>query len=109
MCEALAKIFHVSTFDDVLSSIEKEHGVLPYVVATSAKATNHTLDYESFRRLVPSLNRPILFLFGTAWGMHSSLIDRADYRLDPIFGPGDYNHLSVRSAVAIILDRLFGE
>ena len=35
-------------------------------------------------------------------------IDMADYLLDPVEGYTDYNHLSVRSAVAIILDRLAG-
>ncbi len=32
-----------------------------------------------------------------------------DYILEPIYGHGEYNHLSVRSAVSIILDRLRGE
>jgi hypothetical protein len=32
----------------------------------------------------------------------------ADSTLAPIQGFSDYNHLSVRSAVAIILDRLMG-
>jgi len=34
--------------------------------------------------------------------------DDSDYVLAPIEGKG-YNHLSVRSAVAIILDRLLGD
>ncbi|RLB43293.1 MAG: hypothetical protein DRH23_16495, partial [Deltaproteobacteria bacterium] len=33
---------------------------------------------------------------------------RADVFLEPIVGPTDFNHLSVRAAVAITLDRLFG-
>jgi hypothetical protein len=33
----------------------------------------------------------------------------ADYILDPLVGSGNYNHLSVRSAVAIMLDRLLGK
>ncbi len=36
-------------------------------------------------------------------------MDNADFFLEPIKGPSDYNHLSVRSAVAIVLDRLLGE
>ena len=32
-----------------------------------------------------------------------------DYILEPVYGSCDYNHLCVRSAVAIILDRLAGE
>lgn len=107
--EALAYIKLVAAFDDVLSGIEKEHGVLPRVIATSARPGERTLDYESFRNIIPNIKQPLLFIFGTAWGLHDALVDRAEYRLDPIYGPADYNHLSVRSAVAIILDRLFGE
>jgi hypothetical protein len=33
----------------------------------------------------------------------------ADYVLDPVLGNTDYNHLSVRSAAAVILDRVFGK
>jgi hypothetical protein len=47
-------------------------------------------------------------MFGTGWGMSQELLDRADIFLDPINGPKEYNHLSVRSACAIMLDRLFG-
>ncbi|HAX46903.1 MAG TPA: hypothetical protein DCX78_08785, partial [Nitrospina sp.] len=40
------------------------------------------------------------------WGLEKSILTEADYVLDPIDGVGEYNHLSVRAAVAIILDRL---
>ena len=49
---------------------------------------------------------PQVILFGTAWGLAPELLDSADQVLKPIEGTGRYNHLSVRSAVAIILDRL---
>jgi hypothetical protein len=52
--------------------------------------------------------QPFLLMFGTGWGMSDELMSRADYVLKPINGPTDYNHLSVRAACAIILDRLFG-
>jgi len=48
-----------------------------------------------------------LILLGTGWGMPEELVSSCDYILEPILGPGDYNHLSVRNAAAIILDRLF--
>jgi hypothetical protein len=51
-------------------------------------------------------NRAFLLLFGTAWGLDPTVIDTADYTLEPIRGRTDYNHLSVRSAVAIVVDRL---
>jgi hypothetical protein len=49
-----------------------------------------------------------LFLFGTGWGLAKEVTDQVDGFLPPILGGGDYNHLSVRSAVSIILDRLLG-
>ena len=45
-------------------------------------------------------------LFGTGWGLEKSILTEADYVLDPIEGVGEYNHLPVRAAIAIILDRL---
>jgi hypothetical protein len=54
--------------------------------------------------------RPVLVLFGTGWGLSPALIDDADVRIEPIRARGEtgYNHLSVRAACAITLDRLLG-
>jgi hypothetical protein len=52
--------------------------------------------------------QPYLLVFGTAWGLAEPFISEADYILEPISGRTDYNHLSVRSAAGIILDRLLG-
>ena len=52
---------------------------------------------------------PHLLVFGTAWGLTETFISEADYVLEPITGAENYNHLSVRSAAAIILDRLLGK
>jgi tRNA (guanine37-N1)-methyltransferase len=52
--------------------------------------------------------RPFLLLFGTGHGLAQEVLERADLALPPI-RPGSYNHLSVRAACAIILDRLFGD
>jgi tRNA (guanine37-N1)-methyltransferase len=106
--EALRFIQSVATFDDMLSSISAQHGVLPKIIVTSARPGDRMVSYDDFKHVIPCIEEPLLILFGTAWGMHQDLIDQADYRLLPIVGPGEYNHLSVRSAVAIILDRLFG-
>ena len=56
--------------------------------------------------------RPVAIVFGTGWGVHESFYPAVDRILTPIYGPEGkegYNHLSVRSAVAIILDRLLGQ
>ena len=50
-----------------------------------------------------------LLLLGTGWGLTEEEMHTADFRLRPIYGTADYNHLSVRSAASIILDRLLGE
>jgi len=53
-------------------------------------------------------SKAILLLFGTAWGLDREILESVDYILDPIEGGTEYNHLSVRAAAAIILDRLAG-
>jgi hypothetical protein len=50
-----------------------------------------------------------LLILGTGWGLSENFMDEADYVLDPVLGNTDYNHLSVRSAAAVILDRVFGK
>ena len=55
------------------------------------------------------VGQPFLLVFGTGWGLTEEMFDRADFALEPIKGAGDYNHLSVRAAAAIMLDRLLGE
>ncbi len=52
--------------------------------------------------------RPVLIILGTGWGLTENIFSQSDYVLEAIEGASDYNHLSVRSAAAIILDRLLG-
>jgi hypothetical protein len=52
--------------------------------------------------------KPILLLLGTGWGLTETVLAQADHVLEPIMGRTDYNHLSVRSAAAIIFDRFLG-
>lgn len=53
-------------------------------------------------------NLPILLLFGTGWGLAPEVIDMANFKLGPIVGRSEdgFNHLSVRSAVAIYLSQV---
>jgi len=76
-------------------------------VVTSASHRPGNLSFGKFRKMLKDGNLFLLIL-GTAWGLPEKFIAEADYILNPVIGNTDYNHLSVRSAAAIILDRLFG-
>jgi hypothetical protein len=91
----------------MLSELEAEHGAQPRVVATSARENGSNLGFSDLATLAGD-GRPLVLLFGTAWGLADEILEGADHRLVPINGNGTYNHLAVRSAVAIILDRLLG-
>lgn len=95
------------SLQDVLMEMEADTGEKPQVVVTSARMDKSDLSYPAIRDLAGD-SRPILLLFGTAWGLAPELMTAADYRLAPISGAGSYNHLAVRSAVSIILDRIMG-
>ena len=58
------------------------------------------------REKIETEKNPFLLLFGTGYGLSSEIIENADYMLKPIVGSEEFNHLSVRSAASIILDRL---
>ncbi|MDD4321073.1 MAG: RNA methyltransferase, partial [Acidaminococcaceae bacterium] len=58
------------------------------------------------RKLLKQGQEPIFLLLGTGFGMEKETMAKFDLILEPIWGPGSYNHLCVRSAAAIMLDRL---
>lgn len=89
---------------EAISDIEEVEGEKPLLVATSAKRQEKTVAYKKIAEMAGT--KPVLLLFGTGWGFVPDIMDEADYAAEPIEGAGDFNHLSVRSAVAIILDRV---
>uniref|UniRef100_A0A7C4GE92 RNA methyltransferase n=1 Tax=Fervidobacterium thailandense TaxID=1008305 RepID=A0A7C4GE92_9BACT len=107
--DALSIVELKSYLEDVIAAIEHEEGARPIIIFTSAKVRSDTITYEEGRRIILETERPVLLLFGTGWGMPKELEEMCDYSLEPVRGKGDFNHLSVRAAVAIILDRLIGE
>ena len=79
------------------------------VVMTGAQGRPGSITTEVMAEMIKNDSQPYLLVFGTGWGMTEEVFSLADIILEPIRGPVPYNHLSVRSAAAIILDRLFGE
>ena len=69
---------------------------------------HNMVNYSDIKRKLTTDDTPYLFLFGTGCGLAKEVLDNSDYILKPVGSYYDYNHLSVRSAVAIILDRIFG-
>ena len=92
---------------DVTEDIKGVENSYPKTVTTCARRYPASIGYAEFREILEN-GMPHLLIFGTAWGLAESLISQADFLLEPITGTTGYNHLSVRSAAAIILDRLLG-
>lgn len=108
--EALVAVRVADTLADAVKVVADAEGAVPRVVATSARRVDG-VESVSYKALRADLNRdgaPVLLVFGTGWGLAPEVMDQVDALLPPILGPVDYNHLSVRSAVSIILDRLMG-
>jgi hypothetical protein len=88
-----------------IAALEGEH---PLLIATDARHRDgHSISYREGGDLIVSA-RTVFLLFGTAWGLDRAVLEKADYILDPIMGRTAYNHLSVRTAAAIVIDRLVG-
>lgn len=102
---ALSLIRICSTLDEVIAGIVEKNGEEPFTIATCARPGCKTLDYSAVRKM-DAEGKQVLLLFGTAWGLAPEILDHVDGVLPPLRGAGEYNHLSVRSAVSIILDRL---
>jgi len=107
--EAFAILHRTENLTRVVAEIETETGQRPLTVATDARSYPNTVSYRSLKEEIFTSDNVYLLLFGTGWGMERTLMEQCDYILEPIAADSDYNHLSVRSAVSIIIDRLLGE
>lgn len=106
--KAFERVSLIPTLEETLEDIRQETGQTPLTVTTDARVYPNTVGYKNLREKIAD-GQPYLILFGTGWGIEKETMLKTDYILEPIYGPGEYNHLSVRSAVAIIIDRLLGE
>jgi tRNA (guanine37-N1)-methyltransferase len=104
---ALQLVRTAASLDDVIASLDS-----PVVVGTSANPAS----FPGVPRRTPdqlcaelaTVSAPMVLVLGTGWGLADSLIPSVSRVLAPIEGATTWNHLSVRSAGAILLDRLFG-
>jgi hypothetical protein len=104
---ALDLISVQDSLESTQTDIELREKMRAVTVVTSAREYPECRTIEEIQSLMLG-GRPWLLLFGTAWGLTPSCMIQADHILTPIYGVSGYNHLSVRSAVSILLDRLVG-
>jgi tRNA (guanine37-N1)-methyltransferase len=110
--EAFSK---VKVFDDIegaVLDIEAQTGQCPRLAATSARLDRRkqappALTFGEVRSWL--VNSPVLLIFGTGHGLAEEVLSKTDGIVRPLRYLDDYNHLSVRSAVAIIVDRLIAD
>jgi tRNA (guanine37-N1)-methyltransferase len=101
----LVKLFE--TLDSAISEVEKIEGEKPVLLGTDASPKRKYISCEEIRKIL--WEKPVVLVLGTAWGLCDEVLDRCDYFLEPIWGRLDpYNHLSVRSAASIFIDRILG-
>lgn len=130
--EALESVRFMRTFQEAYNEVSVETQMLPFVVMPDARDLTEEFGpswsyeelrsrWESAQENGPGLTqnelsqRPLMIVFGTGWGISPSFFGQVDKTLKPLRRAGlqgaerGYNHLSVRAAAAIVLDRLFGD
>lgn len=95
----------VPDLDAAIEAVREQAGRAPRTVATSAQPHPRAIEFAELRLLLQR-GDPHLLLLGKASGLAEDLLARADLRLRPIDAGTGWNHLSVRSALAIMIDRL---
>jgi len=103
--QALDCLQVVDSFDAAFS--DWRHRNRQQGIAVLTGASHRTgIDYAEARVLAEQ--HPLLLVFGTGHGLAPALYTHERPCLKPVRA-GRYNHLSVRTAAAVILDRLVGE
>ena len=104
--EAMKGIEVVPTLEAAGEAVQSREEKNPHVMATDAAPRGgRAMGFVEAGDLLRS-GGPVLLLLGTAWGLHQDVLEHADSVLEPVQGVDGYNHLSVRTAAAVILDRL---
>lgn len=100
--DALAIVKVVSTLEEA----EAACGEGTELWSTAARELGRSVSWADGKQRLAGDGPPVLLVFGTSWGLAPDVIARSNVLLEPIHGAGDWNHLSVRAACAIALDRL---
>ena len=108
---ALDMVRPAASLDEALALREAECGVRPVLLTTSAVWPGKKCRVPLLTpRAVRDMCRrgPVMLCLGTARGLAPEVLARSDGMLRPVRFLSD-NHLSVRSAAAILADRILGD
>ena len=109
--QAISLVRPASSLEEAVELATAHAGVSPRLVGSSARwpGGRHAppaLTPDNVRRWL--CEGPVLLCLGTAQGLSDTVLDACDGQLRPLRFLG-YNHLSVRSAAAILADRILGD
>ena len=97
------------SLEATVEAIEAEVGHPILTMATGATLDDTDTTWQQAAKRVREQSETALVIFGTGWGLTEEVTNFCDVRLPAIRAErSEYNHLSVRSAVSIVLDRLLG-
>lgn len=113
--EALRLVRPEESLESAIETLTTECGLPPVVVGTSAQPVldrkhrerRPAATFDEIRRHLA--DRPVLLLLGTGHGIAPEVLERCSAILPPLRWMDGYNHLPVRAAAAILLDRLLGD
>ena len=107
--EAFSTLKIFASVQKAIAWAEEKEKKPVFKIATTAKRHAGAQHWLTLKREILRRDHSPLFIFGTGWGLHDEVMEMADAVMTPITGGKDgWNHLSVRSAVSITLDRFFG-
>ncbi len=115
--KALRLVHGVDGIADAIAHVQESTGQRPLIWASSAQWDGAGMakkilmpPYISYAKAREILcTESVLLLLGTGHGLAPEVIEQCDAILPPLRYLSDYNHLSVRSAASIMVDRILGD
>ena len=113
--QALGLVQPATSLEEAVAHMTAQHGTRPRLVASSAvwpakgkasKPGRMPMTPRDVRRWCDQ--GPVMLCLGTAQGLAPEVLEQCEGTLRPVRFLG-YNHLSVRSAAAILADRILGD
>jgi len=103
--EGLKRLSVVGSVEELLKNLSS--AVMPLIVGTSARERGLKKITEADVRRIQK-QRPVLILFGTGYGLAEETLSFCEAMLPPIEGRTGFNHLPMRVAAGILMDRILG-